>query len=67
VSDPILVCGNRAVKWDTVVYVATRLSQHAIAYVLGKNPDNPLRPLSLPEGVVHLPAVAEARAMKQEH
>ena len=66
-SDPVFICGNRALRWGTLVYVATRLFQHAIAHLLGHNPDDPLTALSAPEGVNRLPAVAEARAMKQEH
>jgi hypothetical protein len=63
--DPVFICGDRAIEWDLMHYITTRLFQHSLDNLFTYNPDDPIRPLPGPDGVGRLMAINEVRAMKQ--
>jgi Heterokaryon incompatibility protein (HET) len=66
-SNPVFICGDRAVTWDDLQYVTFKMFQYSLTMLLKSNPNDrhqlPLAPLA---AMSFLSAMGGARAVKQQ-
>jgi hypothetical protein len=62
--NPLLICGGRAVKWDSIAYMALMLSAHDVLFRVYEDDVNRLQ--LLPQGLINLGTMYEARCVQQE-
>jgi hypothetical protein len=66
-ANPLFVCGNRAIDWDTLAYVCLKFFGHSVEVLVRLDDKEPNGNPAPPEGLVNMGIMHEARCVYQEN